>query len=100
MAEFIAYAKANPGKLQYGTSGVGGASHLATLLFERHAGVKMKHIPYKGVAPAMTDLLGGHVDMVLRDARDDRAAGRQRQDPHPRGHVADAPSACCRTCRP
>ena len=65
MAEFVAYAKANPGKLRYGTSGVGGASHLATLLFERHAGVKMNHIPYKGVAPALTDLLGGHVDMVF-----------------------------------
>jgi tripartite-type tricarboxylate transporter receptor subunit TctC len=65
LAEFIAYAKANPGKVKYGTSGVGGSAHLGTLLFERHAGVKMVHIPYKGGAPAMTDLLGGHIDLFL-----------------------------------
>ena len=60
LAELIAYAKANPGKLKYGSTGVGGAAHLATLLFEKHAGVKLTHIPYKGGAPALTDLLGGH----------------------------------------
>ena len=65
LAEFIAYAKANPGKVKYGSTGVAGAAHLGTLLFERHAGVKMTHIPYKGGAPAMTDLLGGHIDLLL-----------------------------------
>ena len=63
MAEFIAYAKANPGKVRYGSSGLGGGSHLSTLLFEKHAGVKMIHVPYKGIALAFTDLLGGHIDM-------------------------------------
>ncbi len=63
--EFIAYAKANPGKLSYGSSGTGGSPHLATLLFEKYAGIKMTHVPYKGVAPALTDLLGGQIDFAL-----------------------------------
>ncbi len=63
--EFIAYAKAHPGKLSYGTSGIGGSPHLATLLFEKYAGIDMVHVPYKGVAPALTDLLGGQIDFAL-----------------------------------
>ena len=63
--EFRAYAKANPGKLSYGSSGTGGSPHLATLLFEKYAGIKMTHVPYKGVAPALTDLLGGQIDFAL-----------------------------------
>lgn len=63
--EFVAYAKANPGKLSYGSSGAGGLPHLATLLFSKYAGVSMVHIPYKGVAPALTDLLGGQIDFAL-----------------------------------
>jgi tripartite-type tricarboxylate transporter receptor subunit TctC len=63
--EFIAYAKAHPGKLSYGTSGIGGSPHLATLLFEKYAGIEMTHVPYKGVAPALTDLLGGQIDFAL-----------------------------------
>jgi tripartite-type tricarboxylate transporter receptor subunit TctC len=65
LKELIDYAKANPGKVKFGSTGVGGAAHLATLLFEKHAGVKMTHIPYKGGAPALTDLLGGHIDLLL-----------------------------------
>jgi tripartite-type tricarboxylate transporter receptor subunit TctC len=65
VAELIAYAKANPGKVTYGTSGVGGSPHLATLLFDKYAGVTMTHVPYKGVAPALTDLLGGQIDFAL-----------------------------------
>ncbi len=63
LAELIAYAKANPGKLRYGTSGVGSGPHMATLLFEKSAGVKMVHVPYKGSGPAVTDLIGGHIDL-------------------------------------
>ena len=63
--EFIAYAKAHPGALSYGTSGIGGSPHLATLLFEKYAGIEMAHVPYKGVAPALTDLLGGQIDFAL-----------------------------------
>ena len=65
VAEFVSYAKANPGKVSYGTSGVGGAPHLATLLLAKYSDVKMTHVPYKGVAPALTDLLGGQIDFAL-----------------------------------
>jgi tripartite-type tricarboxylate transporter receptor subunit TctC len=63
--EMIAYAKANPGKLNYGSSGVGFADHLAAELFSTLAGVKMTHVPYKGGAPAMTDLLGGQIQLIF-----------------------------------
>ena len=65
VAELIAYAKANPGKLRYGTSGVGGAPHMGTVMMESRAGIKMTHVPYRGVAPAVNDLLGGHIDIAF-----------------------------------
>jgi tripartite-type tricarboxylate transporter receptor subunit TctC len=63
--ELIALAKARPGVLNFGSSGSGGSNHLAGELFNAMAGVKMTHIPYKGNAPALTDLLGGHVDLLF-----------------------------------
>ena len=63
--ELIAYAKANPEKLRYGSSGVGAVIHLYSELFASSAGVKLTHVPYKGVAPAMVDLLGGQIDMMF-----------------------------------
>jgi tripartite-type tricarboxylate transporter receptor subunit TctC len=66
--ELIAYAKANPSKLTYASSGNGGGTHLAAELFCSMAGVKMLHVPYKGSAPAMTDLLGGHVQLMFADS--------------------------------
>jgi len=63
--ELIAYAKANPGKLTFGSSGVGFADHLAGELFNTLAGVKMLHIPYKGGAPAMIDLVGGNINLIF-----------------------------------
>ncbi len=63
--ELIAYAKANPGKLNYASGGVGATPHLAGELFKAMAGVNMTHIPYKGTAPAMTDLVGGQVHLSL-----------------------------------
>ena len=63
--ELIAVAKAKPGTLNFGSSGSGGSNHLAGELFNAMAGVKMVHIPYKGNAPALTDLVGGHVDVVF-----------------------------------
>ena len=63
--EFIAHAKANPGKLNYGSSGVGAADHLAAELFNSLAGVKMQHVPYKGGAPAMIDLVGGNIQLIF-----------------------------------
>jgi len=63
LAEFVALAKSKPGELNYASSGVGGAGHLAGELFKQAAGIDMVHVPYKGGGPAMTDLLGGRVTM-------------------------------------
>jgi tripartite-type tricarboxylate transporter receptor subunit TctC len=63
--DMIAYAKANPAKLNYGSSGVGFADHLAGELFCTLAGVKMQHVPYKGGAPAMVDLVGGNIQLIF-----------------------------------
>lgn len=65
MKELIEYAKANPGKVTYGSAGIGSSNHLSGLLFSRMTGVKMTHVAYKGGGPVITDLLGGHVDMVF-----------------------------------
>ena len=63
--EMIAYAKANPGKISFGSSGVGAAAHLTTELFKQTAGVDMVHVPYKGTAPAMQDLIGGQIQILV-----------------------------------
>lgn len=65
LKEFIAYVKANPGKLNYGSSGPGSSPHLATELFLSMAGIQMTHIPYKGIAPAITAQLADEVQMSL-----------------------------------
>lgn len=63
--DLIALAKARPGGLNFATSGVGSSNHLAGELFNVMAGVKIVHVPYKGSAPAMIDLVGGHVDLAV-----------------------------------
>jgi len=65
VAEFIAYAKANPGKINWATSGNGTSVHLSGELFKLMTGVQLTHIPYKGSAPALTDLLAGTVDVIF-----------------------------------
>jgi tripartite-type tricarboxylate transporter receptor subunit TctC len=65
VAALIAYAKANPGKLSYGSGGVGSTSHIATELFKTMAGVEMQHVPYRGTAPELVDLIAGRVQLVL-----------------------------------
>ena len=65
LPEFIVYARANPGKLSYGSGGVGGITHITAELFKMMAGVEMVHVPYRGVAPALTDLLGGRVQALF-----------------------------------
>jgi tripartite-type tricarboxylate transporter receptor subunit TctC len=67
VAEFVAYAKANPGKLSYGSAGSGSAPHLSTELFKQRAGIDLVHIPFKGGGPMVTDLLGGQIQMVIAD---------------------------------
>ena len=63
--EFLAYARANPGKLNYGTPGNGTSPHIATEVFNREAKVKLNHVPYKGAGPALKDLLGGVIDLMF-----------------------------------
>jgi tripartite-type tricarboxylate transporter receptor subunit TctC len=65
VTELVAYAKANQGKVNFGSSGTGGANHLSGELFKLMAGVEMVHVPYKGAAPALNDLLGGQVPMMF-----------------------------------
>jgi len=68
MAELIALAKANPGKLNFASSGHGAAAHLAGELFKTEAKINITHVPYKGAAPALQDLIGGHVQMMFATA--------------------------------
>jgi len=66
-AEFLAYAKANPGKLNYASQGVGTTSHLTAELFMTLTGTKMVHVPYKGTGPALNDIVAGHVDLIFME---------------------------------
>jgi tripartite-type tricarboxylate transporter receptor subunit TctC len=63
--EFIAYAKANPGKINMASGGVGSGNHLSGELFKMMAGVNMRHVPYRGEAPALADMLGGQVQVIF-----------------------------------
>lgn len=65
--EFVALAKSKPGELNYGTAGIGASNHLLTELFDGKAGIKMTHIPYRGTALAVTDLIAGQVQVVFAD---------------------------------
>jgi tripartite-type tricarboxylate transporter receptor subunit TctC len=65
LAEFIAYAKANPGKVTYASQGNGSTSHLTAAMFMQLTGTDMVHVPYKGTAPALVDLVGGNVDVFF-----------------------------------
>lgn len=68
LAELIAYAKANPGKLNYASSGNGSLQHVTGAMLEQQGGIKMVHVPYKGTGPALQDLLGGQVDLTFGTA--------------------------------
>jgi tripartite-type tricarboxylate transporter receptor subunit TctC len=65
VAEFIAYAKANPGKITFASSGAGTAIHLSGQLLKRVAGIEMTHVPYRGGAPALADLIPGRIDLMF-----------------------------------
>jgi tripartite-type tricarboxylate transporter receptor subunit TctC len=65
LTEFIAYAKANPGKVNMGSAGTGGPDHMAGELFKMIAGVEMAHVPYRGLSPALSDLMGGQVQVIF-----------------------------------
>jgi tripartite-type tricarboxylate transporter receptor subunit TctC len=63
--EFIAYAKANPGKVNYASAGIGTPQHVSAEMFKMMTGVEMVHVPYRGAAPALTDLIGGQVQVMI-----------------------------------
>jgi tripartite-type tricarboxylate transporter receptor subunit TctC len=79
--EFIAYVKANPGKVTYASQGPGTTSHLTSELFAKETGTKMLHVPYRGTGPALNDLVAGHVDFIfmeLASAHKLHAGGKAR----------------------
>lgn len=81
LAEFIAYVKANPGKVTYASQGNGSTSHLTASLFMQLTGTEMTHVPYRGTAPALVDLIGGQVDVFfdnLSSSAQYHAAGKLR----------------------
>ena len=65
VAEFVAYARQNPGKVNFGSAGTGGTIHLAGEMFKQMAGIEMTHIPYKGAGPALTDLMAGNIQVMF-----------------------------------
>jgi tripartite-type tricarboxylate transporter receptor subunit TctC len=79
VAELISYAKAHPGKVTYGSAGMGASNHLSGELFAQRAGIELSHVPYKGNAPAMTDVIGGQITMmfdIIGSARNYISTGR------------------------
>lgn len=79
--ELVAYARANPGKLAYGSAGMGASNHLSGELFALRTGTELLHVPYKGNAPAMTDVIGGQINMmfdIIGSARNYISSGRVR----------------------
>lgn len=81
LADFVAYVKARPGKVTFGSGGVGTLNHLSMTLFAKRAGIELIHVPYKGGGPAMTDLIGGQINAMfanLSDALGQAGAGSVR----------------------
>jgi tripartite-type tricarboxylate transporter receptor subunit TctC len=96
--EFIAYARANPGKLSYGSAGTGSSPHLAGEMFARQAKFQAQHVPYKGAAPALTDLLAGQIQFMfdpgpgLRHAKDGKLKLLAVGSPKRSSQVPDTPT--------
>lgn len=76
VGDLVRYAKAHPGELNFGSSGIGGTPHMATVLFDSVAGIKMTHIPYKGGSEALTALAGGQVDVLINPLLGDAASDK------------------------
>jgi tripartite-type tricarboxylate transporter receptor subunit TctC len=99
IAEFIAYAKAHPGELNFGTPGTGTLPHIAMELFMQRTGTRMVHVPYKGAAPALTDLMAGAVNVnvqsaptVLGQAKSDRMRILATFSDHRLSELPDVPT--------
>ena len=97
--EFIAYAKANPGKVNMGSGGKGATGHVSGELFQMMAGLKFQHVPYRGEAMAMTDLIGGQVQLGVHHHRLVDPVRQGRQAARARRHHRDALGPCCPRCR-
>ncbi len=69
VGELIAYARANPGALRYGSPGIGGSPHMGMVLFGQMTGTQLVHVPYQGAAPALMDVMAGHIDMAFSVSR-------------------------------
>ena len=105
--EFIAYAKANPGKVTYASQGNGSTSHLSAQMLATQAGLEMVHVPYKGEGPALVDIIAGRVDIFVGNisaALRFEKSGQvkyprpRRQEPQPRrAHVPTPPRSACPT---
>jgi tripartite-type tricarboxylate transporter receptor subunit TctC len=96
LKQFVDYAKARPGQVNYGSAGNGGISHLVPEMFKTATGIFMVHIPYRGSAPAFTDLMGGQVQFMAESI----PAGRQRTTSRARcGAGRDQPRAQPRAAR-
>ena len=67
LQEFVAYARANPGKINFGSAGAGSITHLGAELLKSEASINIAHVPYRGIGPAITDMLGGHIQMLVGD---------------------------------
>jgi len=79
VAEFVAYAKQNPGKLNFGSAGTGGTTHLAGEMFRQMAGIEMTHVPYRGSAPAFADVIPGRIDAMINFTSSSLPLARQGQ---------------------
>ncbi len=97
MAELIALAKASPGKINFASSGYGAAAHLAGELFKTEAKIDIVHVPYKGAAPALQDVIAGHVQMMFATAASVVPHIRDGQGARARGHDAQAHAGVSRT---
>ena len=100
MREFIALAKREPGKLNYGSAGTGSINHLALELLNARAGIDVVHVPYKGIAPATLDLVSRPDPGDDRDGLGDAALHRREEGQGARGHRIAPRSRSCPTCRP
>ena len=96
MSEFIAHAKANSGKLTMATPGYGTGPHLAGELFQREARIQLTHVPYRGAAPALQDVITGRVRLLLQQHRAGNVAHRRRQGARPCGHDRETHAGCAR----
>ena len=100
LKEFVALAKAKPNTMSYGSAGFGSLPHLSAAEFLRQAGISLVHVPYKGNAPATTDLLARAVQLLSSSIGGLRGRARSRQDQAPAGRDQEPAAVYRRTCRP